>query len=234
MNHIYLTPLIAILLLTGCLKKPAPLKTQEQKESYAIGNSIGKDLKRNFSTFSTPQFIKGIEDAFSETSTLASDEIKTLVDNYQKRMQEEQKVKQVAQQKALKTLGDQNIKQGLAFLKENKNKKGVKTLKSGLQYKVIKRGNGKVKPKATDNVTVNYKGTLIDGTEFDSSYKRETPATFRLNQVIPGWTEGLQYMREGDRFQFFIPSSLAYGERQAGQIGPNATLIFEVDLIKIN
>jgi FKBP-type peptidyl-prolyl cis-trans isomerase FklB len=126
-----------------------------------------------------------------------------------------------------------NKAEGEAFLAENKKKEGVKTTASGLQYKVIKPGKGK-KPKSSDTVTVNYRGTLIDGTEFDSSYKRGQPATFQVSGVIPGWTEGLQLMEEGAKWQLFIPSNLAYGERGAGGvIGPNATLIFEVELLSI-
>jgi FKBP-type peptidyl-prolyl cis-trans isomerase FklB len=126
-----------------------------------------------------------------------------------------------------------NKAEGEAFLAENKKKEGVKTTPSGLQYKVIKPGKGK-KPKSSDTVTVNYRGTLIDGTEFDSSYKRGQPATFQVSGVIPGWTEALQLMEEGAKWQLFIPSNLAYGERGAGGvIGPNATLIFEVELISI-
>jgi FKBP-type peptidyl-prolyl cis-trans isomerase FkpA len=123
---------------------------------------------------------------------------------------------------------------GEKFLKENATKEGVKTTSSGLQYKVLKEGEGK-QPKATDTVQVHYKGTLIDGTEFDSSYKRGEPIAFPLNRVIPGWTEGVQLMKEGSKYQFFIPSNLAYGERgtPGGPIGPNETLIFEVELLKV-
>jgi FKBP-type peptidyl-prolyl cis-trans isomerase FklB len=127
-----------------------------------------------------------------------------------------------------------NLKEGKAFLAENGKKEGVTTLPSGLQYKVIREGTG-VSPKATDNVTVHYKGTLIDGTEFDSSYKRNEPATFRTDRVIPGWTEALQLMKPGGRWQLFIPANLAYGERGAGsRIGPNSALVFEVELVKVN
>jgi FKBP-type peptidyl-prolyl cis-trans isomerase len=131
-------------------------------------------------------------------------------------------------------MADPNLEKGEAFLKDNAKKEGVKTTASGLQYKVLKEGTGKA-PKATDNVKVHYKGTLLDGTEFDSSYKRGEPATFPLNRVIPGWTEGVQLMKEGAKYQFTIPSKLAYGERgtPGGPIPPNATLIFEVELIAV-
>jgi len=143
----------------------------------------------------------------------------------------EMKLKQVAQ---LKELTEKNKQEGEAFLAENKKKDAVITLPSGLQYKVIKKGAGKT-PKATDTVTVNYRGTLINGTEFDSSYLRGQPASFKVNGVIRGWTEALQLMKEGAEWQLYIPSDLAYGERGAGRdIGPYSTLIFEVELISIN
>lgn len=132
------------------------------------------------------------------------------------------------------TTPEESKAQGKAFLAQNAQKANVVTTASGLQYEVIKKGNGKTSPTATDNVTVHYKGTTIDGREFDSSYGRGVPATFPLNQVIKGWTEGVQLMKEGDQFRFFIPSELAYGAHGAGPIGPNETLIFDVELIKIN
>ena len=131
-------------------------------------------------------------------------------------------------------MAESDLEKGEAFLKENAKKEGVKTTASGLQYKVLKEGEGK-SPKATDTVKVHYKGTLIDGTEFDSSYKRGEPIEFPLNGVIPGWTEGVQLMKEGAKYQFTIPSKIGYGERgtPGGPIPPNATLIFEVELIQV-
>lgn len=131
------------------------------------------------------------------------------------------------------TTPEENKTQGAAFLAENAKKPAIKTTASGLQYEIITPGKGSKSPSASDNVTVHYKGTTLDGNEFDSSYSRGEPATFPLNRVIPGWTEGVQLMTEGAKYRFFIPSELAYGERGAGPIGPNATLIFEVELIKI-
>ncbi len=134
---------------------------------------------------------------------------------------------------ALAGTAESNLKEGEAFLAANAKKPGVKTLPSGLQYMVIKEGTGR-QPSATDQVTVHYKGTLIDGTEFDSSYRRGQPATFPLNQVIKGWTEGVQLMKEGATYRFFIPPQLGYGARGAGGIiGPNATLIFDVELLSV-
>jgi FKBP-type peptidyl-prolyl cis-trans isomerase FkpA len=131
-------------------------------------------------------------------------------------------------------MAETELEKGEAFLKENAKKEGVKTTASGLQYKVLKEGDGK-SPKATDTVQVNYRGTLIDGKEFDSSYKRGEPAEFPLNRVIPGWTEGVQLMKEGAKYQFTIPSKLAYGERgtPGGPIPGNATLVFEIELLKV-
>jgi FKBP-type peptidyl-prolyl cis-trans isomerase FklB len=129
-------------------------------------------------------------------------------------------------------MAEKNLSEGKAFLEENKKKEGVKTLSSGLQYKVLAEGFGKT-PKAADNVTVNYKGTLINGAEFDNSYKRGQPATFKVNGVIKGWTEALQLMNEGSKWQLFIPPELGYGDRGAGPVPPNSTLIFEVELISV-
>ena len=137
------------------------------------------------------------------------------------------------QEEKMKLAGDANQKEGAAFLAANKTKEGVVTTSSGLQYKVLKQGDGP-KPTATDSVVCNYRGTLINGTEFDSSYKRGQPATFPVNGVIKGWTEALQLMPTGSKWQLFVPADLAYGARGAGQdIGPNATLIFEVELLSI-
>lgn len=132
------------------------------------------------------------------------------------------------------TTPEENKVAGATFLADNAKKPNIKTTASGLQYEVLTQGNGTVSPKATDMVTVHYKGTTLDGAEFDSSYSRGEPASFPLNRVIAGWTEGVQLMKEGDKFRFYIPSDLAYGaEGAGGKIGPNATLIFEVELIKI-
>jgi FKBP-type peptidyl-prolyl cis-trans isomerase FklB len=149
-------------------------------------------------------------------------------------MMDLQKNMMAQQQQQVQQLAETNEQAGKAFLAENRQKEGVKTTMSGLQYKVISKGTGK-KPGPNDKVTVHYRGRLLDGTEFDSSYKRDKPATFPVGGVIPGWTEGLQLMKEGAKWQLFIPAKLAYGEKSAGpMIGPNATLIFDVELVSVN
>lgn len=158
---------------------------------------------------------------------MTENEVKEVMTAFQKGLAAKQAEK-------MKVIGEKNSKEGETFLAENKKKEGVKTTASGLQYKVITPGKGPM-PKDTDTVSVNYRGTLIDGTEFDSSYKRGEAVSFPVNGVIKGWTEALQMMKVGSKWQLFIPSNLAYGDRGAGgQIGPNATLIFEVELLSIN
>jgi FKBP-type peptidyl-prolyl cis-trans isomerase len=204
------------------------LKTQKDKVSYILGINVGNNVKQLPTEIDTDLFSKGVKDALSGAKPLLSqEEMQTVMTAFQKEMNQ----KQTEQMKAA---GEKNKKEGEAFLTENKKKEGIKTLPSGLQYKVLKEGNGKI-PKATDKVTTHYQGTLIDGTEFDSSYKRGEPASFPVNGVIPGWTEALQLMKVGSKWQLFVPSKLGYGERGAGpKIGPNAVLIFTVELLSIN
>jgi FKBP-type peptidyl-prolyl cis-trans isomerase FklB len=202
------------------------LKTDKDKTSYALGLNAGTNFKQQSIDVNTDVFVKGLKDALSGAKPLLTDdEIRSTLTVLQKEMMAKQTEK-------MQVLGAKNKKEGEVFLAENKKKEGVITLPSGLQYKVIKEGTGKM-PKATDTVTTNYRGTLIDGTEFDSSYKRGEPATFPVNGVIPGWTEALQLMKTGSKWQLFIPSNRAYGERGTGPIGPNAVLLFDVDLISI-
>jgi FKBP-type peptidyl-prolyl cis-trans isomerase FklB len=203
------------------------LKSQKDKVSYSIGMDIGKTMKNQAIDIDPVIFGRAMKDAMSGQKPLMTDqEMRDTLAAFQKEMM-------AKQQELAKQMGDKNKKEGETFLAENKKKEGVKTLASGLQYKVIKAGTGK-KPKSTDTVTTNYRGTLIDGTEFDSSYKRGKPVTFPVNGVIRGWTEALQLMQEGAKWQVFVPSSLAYGENGAGnQIGPNAALIFEIELISV-
>ena len=203
------------------------LKDQKEKVSYSIGLDIGSTLKRQLIEVNADLLNKGIQDGLSGTKPLMSDEeVKAVMNAFQKDMTEKQAA-------AKKAAGEKNAAEGTKFLAANKTKEGVKTTASGLQYKVLKEGTGAA-PKATDTVKVNYRGTTIDGTEFDSSYKRGEPATFPVNRVIPGWTEALQLMKPGAKYQLVIPASLAYGERGAGSdIGPNSTLLFEVELVEI-
>lgn len=199
------------------------LKSQKEKVSYIIGMEIGSNLKKQLADVDSTILAKGIQDALTDRKPLLTEkEIQETMAAFQKEMM----VKQTE-------VAKKNKAEGEAFLSENKKKEGVKALPSGLQYKVIKTGTGK-KPKSNDTVTVHYRGTLINGAEFDSSYKRGQPVSFQVSGVIPGWTEALQLMEVGAKWQLFIPSNLAYGEQGAGRdIGPNATLIFEVELVSI-
>lgn len=203
------------------------LKTDKDKVSYSLGLSLGTSMKEQSVDVDPDLLLRGIKDGMTGTKPLLTDdEVKAVIMNFQKEMAEKQKAAQALAKEKNKTEGE-------AFLAANKTKEGVKTTASGLQYKVLTAGTGP-KPKESDTVTVQYKGMLIDGTEFDSSYKRGEPATFPLHGVIPGWTEGVQLMNVGSKFQLVIPASLAYGERGAGEmIGPNATLVFEVELLSI-
>ena len=203
------------------------LKTPREKLSYIIGAQIGKDLKGQSIDVDPALVSKGLQDAVLGNNLLIGDqEAKDIIAAFQK-----ERGTKVAEEK--KKIGEKNKQEGAAFLAENAKKEGVKTLPSGLQYKVIKEGTGKM-PKATDTVVTHYRGTLIDGKEFDSSYQRGEPVTFQVTGVIRGWTEALQLMKEGAKWQLFIPAELAYGEQGAGNlIGPNAVLIFEIELVSV-
>jgi FKBP-type peptidyl-prolyl cis-trans isomerase len=197
------------------------------RASYIIGLNLGKSLKTNDIQANTDLIVKGLRDGLSGGQALLTDEeMQTAMTAFQQQVAQQQEAKQ-------KAVGEKNKTEGEAFLAKNKARKEVKTTASGLQYEVLKEGTGAA-PKATDTVTVNYKGTLMDGTTFDSSYDRGEPATFVLNQVIPGWTEGVQLMKVGSKYKFYIPSALGYGDHGAGSvIGPNAPLVFEVELLSI-
>ncbi|MBS0657672.1 MAG: FKBP-type peptidyl-prolyl cis-trans isomerase [Verrucomicrobia bacterium] len=203
-------------------------KSQKEKASYAIGVNIGRNLKQQPGLeVDMPSIIVGLQDGTSGAGLKLSD--KEMEEALQAMSAE---ISKKAAAKA-KEAGEANKKEGDAFLAANKSKEGVQVRPSGLQYKVLKEGNGAT-PKATDTVKVHYRGTLINGKEFDSSYKRNEPATFPVNRVIPGWTEALQLMKVGSKYQLWIPSELAYKENGAGQdIGPNAMLTFEVELLGI-
>ncbi|MBF0328872.1 MAG: FKBP-type peptidyl-prolyl cis-trans isomerase [Nitrospirae bacterium] len=203
------------------------LKTQKSKNSYSVGLDVGNSLKAQGISIDQDSFIKGFKDAMSGSKPLLSE---SEINASKADIQNEVRSKH---EKQRKESAGKNSKEGEQFLEANKKKPGVKTLPSGLQYKIISDGKGE-SPKASDTVSVHYRGTLINGTEFDSSYRRGKPAEFGVNQVIAGWTEALQLMKPGAKWQLFIPSKLAYGEQGAGQqIGPNAVLIFEVELISV-
>jgi FKBP-type peptidyl-prolyl cis-trans isomerase len=198
------------------------LTTQKDKASYAIGMNIGTGLHRDSVDVDPDILAKGLKDAMSGAKPLLSDdEMKSALTTLQADVQKKQEIKMAVDKKM-----------GEDFLAANKTKEGVVTLPSGLQYKILKEGDGP-KPAASDTVVCNYRGTLVDGTEFDSSYKRGEPATFGVSQVIHGWTEALQLMPVGSKWQLFIPSDLAYGPRGRPGIEPNAMLIFEVELLSI-
>jgi FKBP-type peptidyl-prolyl cis-trans isomerase FklB len=217
---------------TGTAKKPvasgSALTTPKAKGSYALGMSIGMGLHRQ-SVDVDPAFVaRGLRDAMAAggKTLLTEDEMKAALQQLRADVNKQQEAKAHAE-------GESNRKQGEEFLAANKGKPGVKVLPDGLQYKIEKEGTGP-KPTAGDTVTVNYRGTLINGKEFDSSYKRGQPATFPVGGVIKGWTEALQLMPVGSKWELFIPSDLAYGDRGAGgDIGPGETLIFEVELLSI-
>ncbi len=196
-------------------------------QHYAIGVGIGRSLHRDSVDVDPNVLLQGIKDALAGSKPLMTDdEIKSAMIALQGDVRQRQMQK-------MQLAAEANKRDGEAFLAANKTKPGVVTLPSGLQYKILKEGTGP-KPTASDSVVCNYRGTLLDSTEFDSSYKRGQPATFQVGQVIKGWTEALQLMPVGSKWELFIPAELAYGERGAGQnIGPNATLIFEVELLSI-
>lgn len=203
------------------------LDTDIKQFSYVIGMDIGNSLKQGKVEVDVPTLQRAIEDTLTgKEPLLKAEQAQQIKQAYFQKMQEKRAEES-------KVLGEKNQQEGTAFLAENKDKEGVVTTSSGLQYQVINPGDGP-KPKETDQVTVNYKGTLLDGTEFDSSYKRGQPATFPVKGVIPGWTEALQLMQVGSTYRLFVPPSLAYGERGAGdKIGPHAVLIFDVELLGI-
>ena len=204
------------------------IKDENDKVSYSIGHQIGGDFKRQGVELRSDLVVKGIRDAVEGAKPLMTPEEmnRTLVELKRKVT--------VAQQEEGKKAAEKNRAAGEAFLAENGKKEGVVVLPSGLQYKVLKEGAGE-SPAPTARVTVQYRGTLLDGTEFDSSYKRNQPATFKVNGVIRGWTEALQLMKPGAKWQLFIPANLGYGDRGAGPlVPPGSTLIFEVELLSVN
>ncbi len=225
----------AVALMSACGNaEPEQVKpvTEADKQSYAIGSSMGKYLSENLKqnkelgiNLDEKMIIGGIKDALAGKAQLTDEEIRTVMmalETQARKLQAEQQEK----------LAQSAIAEGEKFLAENAKKEGITVTDSGLQFEVLTAGEGD-KPLATDRVTVHYKGTFLDGTEFDSSYGRGEPSTFGLNQVISGWTEGVQHMPVGSKYKFYIPSELAYGTRGSGRIPANSTLIFEIELLDI-
>lgn len=206
---------------------PVVLKTQKEKLSYAIGMNIGEGMKHDGLEIDPAILARALKDALAGNKLAMTDEeAKTVMSTFRAEMMKKQ-------QEQAQKLSEANKAEGEKYLAANKAKPGVVTLPSGLQYKIIKEGTGP-KPAATDTVVTNYRGTLINGTEFDSSYKRGEPAEFPVNRVIKGWTEALQLMPVGSKWELYVPANLAYGERSpGGEIGPNSTLIFDVELMSI-
>jgi len=220
---------LGIVFLSGvCRAADKPdLNDLKNKESYSLGYQFGQSLKAQGVEIDLEIYAEGIRDSLAgKEPRMSPEEIRATIANLRQRVAG-------VQQKAMKELADKNYRDGEDYLVDNSRKEGVKSLLSGLQYKVLRAGSGRT-PKATDAVTVHYRGTLINGAEFDSSIARGQPQTFKVDGVIPGWTEALQLMKEGDKWQIFIPANLAYGERGAPpRIPPNSVLIFEIELISV-
>ncbi len=215
-------------------KSKTGLKTQKEKLSYTLGYDVGRRMKQNSVEMDTEIFVKALKEGLAGVeSALTEEEMRAALQPLQEEMKARRAEEMKKRTEMNKELGEKNKAEGAAFMAENAKKDGVVTLPSGLQYKIIKEGTGKT-PKNTDTVEVNYRGTLINGNEFDSSHKRGQPATFGVDKVIKGWTEALQLMKEGSQWTVYIPSELAYGERGAGNmIGPNQFLVFDVELLSV-
>jgi FKBP-type peptidyl-prolyl cis-trans isomerase len=218
------TLVAAVLVAGGALA--AELETDAQKLGYIIGMDIGKSLKQQGTEIDLDSLFEAIQATYrDEPLAMTPEQAASIREEFIAERRAEAEADRSSQAAANAAAGDK-------FLLENRNVEGVKVTDSGLQYKVIEMGDG-AKPAATDTVTVHYRGTLLSGEEFDSSYSRNQPMTFQLDQVIPGWTEGVQLMPVGSKFMFYIPPNLAYGPNGGGPIGPNATLVFEVELLGI-
>lgn len=225
-KHLLSSLAFCLVVNSGLSQDKPELTTSEQRVSYCIGADIGNTFKEQGIEIDVKALASGVADSLAGKSALSQEEMQTVMTAFQQEMMSKMQAKQAA-------AGTENQKAGEAFLAANGQKDGVKVLPSGLQYKVLKTGDGKT-PKATDKVKTHYHGTLIDGTVFDSSVDRGEPVEFPVNGVIPGWTEALQLMKEGDKWQLVVPPNLAYGEQGAGgRIGPNSTLIFEVELLSV-
>ncbi|TMO48094.1 FKBP-type peptidyl-prolyl cis-trans isomerase [Pseudoalteromonas ruthenica] len=229
----------SVLALTACNQEAAKpevkevkLETEAQQQSYGIGASVGNFLNKDLADkkelgieLDQELMLRGFKDALAGDAKIEEEKIREVLTA----LDESVRAKQQEQAKAA---AQENLAEGEKYLAENAKKEGIEVTESGLQYEVLEQGDGE-KPAETDTVKVHYKGTLLDGTEFDSSYSRNEPTTFPLNRVIPGWTEGLQLMPVGAKYKFTIPSELAYGERDLGKIPANSTLVFEVELLEI-
>lgn len=214
-----------VLLGFGTIVEAADMDVTGNRIAYSVGITVGENLRER--QLNTEALLAGISDGIAQKSKITAAERQNLLTHYQQQLQE-------AQQAEWQKQGDGNLLAANTFLKNNAKEKGITELKSGLQYRVLRKGKNTKKPKATDTVTVHYKGTLLNDQEFDSSYSRNEPASFPLNRVIAGWTEGVQLMTIGDRFEFFIPPHLGYGANGAPpNIGPNEALVFEVELLDI-
>jgi len=208
-------------------QSPLALKTDKDKVSYALGMNLGTNLHRDSIDIDTAVFLRALKDTLAGGKTLLTES------ETRAALMQLQTAVRAKQMEKMKLAGEANKKEGDSFLAANKTKEGVVTLPSGLEYKILAEGTGP-KPAATDTVVCNYRGTLVNGAEFDSSYKRGQPATFPVSGVIKGWTEALQLMPVGSKWQLFLPAELAYGERgPSPEIGPNSTLVFEVELLSI-
>lgn len=206
--------------------KVSGTSSQATKVAYSFGYLMGKSNREVVTDLDTNAFVSGFQEGYgNKAPQLTEEQMRSTILEYKKNRDAEE-------MKKTQALASENTAKGTAFLAENAKKPGIKTTASGLQYEVLKEGTG-AQPVATDQVSVNYEGTLIDGTVFDSSYARNEPVTFPLNQVIGGWTEGVQLMKVGSVYKFYIPSNLAYGENGAGPIPPNSVLIFKIELLKI-
>ncbi len=216
------------LLVPVCLAADeVPLKDQKSKESYSLGYEFGNNLKRQGVEIDVDVLLSAVSEGLEgKPSALAPEDMRDTLLKLRKKLM-------VRQEQLLREYSARNLDAGKAFLDANKGKDGVKTLPSGLQYKIIKAGAGSM-PKVTDSVTVNYRGTLIDGKEFDSSYVRNEPSTLSLAGAIRGWQEALQLMNTGSKWQIFVPAELAYGNRQSDRIPPNSVLIFDLELLSIS
>lgn len=223
---------LAVFLLLGCAQPggrtaTTKLETKQDKVSYSIGLNIGQNMLRDSVEFEPNALLQGIMDAALDSSNrlMRPHEVDSTLMAYQQELTEKK-------MEGIRRSSSENLSKGEAFLAENKTKEGVVTLPSGLQYKVLRKGTG-ARPTKDQFVTAHYRGKHLDGSEFDSSYDRNEPATFRLNNVISGWTEALQLMEVGSKWELYIPPGLGYGEQGSGPIGPNEVLIFEVDLLGV-